>query len=95
MSNPPGINSRNNRVALLQSSECNSGAPARQQADVSASKIERGIRLNPMQKDFLTKFENMRRDARDLPTAFTQHALASNTKRAPCGLVPVKKISEK
>lgn len=96
MSNPPSINSRNNRFGVLHpAGDCRPATPVRLQTEQVHSKIERGIRLNSMQKDFLEKFENMQRDARDLSCAFTQRAAANELIPGLPNLVEVKKISEK
>ena len=95
MSNSSSINSRHSHVATLQSVECTSGSVLPVKSKNEPSKIERGVRLNPMQKDFLAKFENLRRDARDPAPAFTQHAVAYRITVAPHVLVPVKKITDK
>ena len=95
MSNPSGINFRNNRFAVLHpTGEDVQATVSHSQVEQAPSKIERGIRLNPMQKDFLTKFENMRRDARDMAGAFTQHVAANEVEPVRRNLVQVKKISE-
>ena len=94
MSNSSSINSRHSHVATLQSVECTSETIPTGKGKDEPSKIERGVRLNPMQKDFLTKFESLRRDARDVSSAFTQHAVAQCITIAPRVPASVKKIKD-
>lgn len=94
MSIPPGINVRKCRLSIVHTPAQPSVAPAQHQAEARPSMIEKGIRLNRMQKEVLKKFENMQSGARDLSTKFAQLP-RDNAALTRCGLVQVKKISEK
>lgn len=95
MSNPSGINSRNHHLAMLQPLDHHTVGLVRQPVGPVTTKIERGIKLNSMQKDFLAKFENMRRDALDPSSEFGQDLKAAARVPARRGLFTVEKISKK
>ena len=95
MSNSSGINSRNHHLTVLQPLDHHTVGLVRQPVVPVHTKIERGIKLNPMQKNFLEKFENMRRDALDPSAELGTDAKAVTGVPTRRGLFTVEKISKK